>query len=767
MVINMKRRIAFFLLIACTLLAFTSCKLFNKNKGSGLSDAEKDAYFWAEGVELKMIFAEDASHVSADLTDIIYEKTGLTPGFKSEAQEETPHEIIIGRSSRAISQKAYRLLDREIEQEGVAGYLIYSNGTSVAIAYSTPDVLDLAIEAFRNTCLGVKDGVIALNSGTLDKSAFDLYEYFDRCDEELREEQWARLEKHINDKGYDGAGTVAAFKKLYSLYSDDAYIWLANLYDPITGGFYYSNSARETITFAPDLESTRQALDLLRYSGMTKDLKGTLPEEMITNLVAWVQSLQGTNGYFYHPQWESYVTTDERLGRDVTNARSILAIFGAKPNYKAYSGSSGVTAASLTGRLISSKPEAVSLVVPAAAAHLSSEAAFLEYLNKQNWNDSYTSGNRLAAQFTLIREAGLADVCLDFLDGIQDKNTGMWSPNRDDDAVNGFLKISAMYADYGRMMNYMSEAADTCIAVLLSEAEPATVCWVYNVWYSLGNIIGLLNSKTATADDRALAADIRDRLCKNAAEYITVAYEKYAPFRKADGSFSFTPEFSSSASQGMPVCVSRMREGDVNATYISIYSVPGRIFAALGYKDATVDIYTPNDYKKFLNTLEGLGDVIKTNYEFGGPLGFNGDSLEGLLHSNPYTELDTKSGNVSEKGYAYAYIDLDEKANNQFLTFAKEGESILESGEKVEPKLAFRTIESGGSRYIYEARVRFDGGEMKDSSWHTRFSMYNQSGRFWYMLAYTNTKGQLCLDGLSEPIAVLEPGIWYDLRRTK
>ena len=124
----------------------------------------------------------------------------------------------------------------------------------------------------------------------------------------------------------------------------------------------------------------------------------------------------------------------------------------------------------------------------------------------------------------------------------------MWSDKRDDNAVNGFLKISAMYADAGRIMNYSSEAADTCIEVLRSSAVPSTVCWVYNVWYSLGNIIGLLKSGSATDADRALADDIRARLRTNAAEYITIAAEKYAPFRKDDGSFSFTAQYSSEMS---------------------------------------------------------------------------------------------------------------------------------------------------------------------------------------------------------------------------
>ena len=730
-----------------------------------------DGIFWAKGSDIYIVYENDDIKLSSTLRSTMYDAIGTSPKMRSVKDSATEHEVVIGRTDRAVSETAYRYLDYYMDQNK-DGYIIYTDGTSVAIAYSRDSLLEEAIADFAERCLNVKDGKIELEKGVLVNNNFILADYYEDKDAAYREQQWQTLEKYVNDKGYDGKATVDAFKKLYLLYSDKAYIWLANLYDPVTGGFYYSVSARDTISFAPDLESTRQALDFLAYSGMVSadsELREKLPQEMRENIVAWVQSLQSpTDKKYYHPQWENYEYSDERLGRDVTNARRILSIFGAKPMYASVS--SGATAASLlTSSLGQSRVFAVSKVVPTASGHLANEQAFIAYLNQQNWNDSYTSGNRVAAQFTLIKEAGLADVCLDFFDNIQNKETGMWSDKRDDDAVNGFLKISACYADAGRIIKHSEEAADTCIAVLESKEDPHTVCWVYNVWYSLGNIIGLLKSEKAGATDetRALADDIRADLRENAAKYILIAAEKYAPFLKGDGSFSFTPDFSSEMSQNMPVCVSRMREGDVNATYISIISVPARIFSALGYTEAEVDICTPYDFERFLDELDKMEPNIKTNTEYGGSIKFNGDTLEGLFHSTDYTELDTEPDGVVYKGYAYAYIDKEEVngEENQFVTFGKTTQSILESGSKAESKLSFRTLEGGGSRYIYEMRVRFNGGDtVPAGSWHTKFSMYNNSGRFWYMLAYTNSKGQLCLDGVSDPLAVLDAGKWYTLR---
>ncbi len=782
---------AFVLVILLCLVAFAACKGDEKkpadsqqsqtdnNGGNGNTDNNDnkndpafDNVFWAEGVKLSLVVGTDVFSTPDDIAYVVMDETGATPSYKSPTSTAEKHEIIVGRAERAISKTAYRLLEQNTDL-GFESYVIYSDGTSVAIAFSCVEAYDMALELLEDELLVARNGKITFDSGVVVNEHFNLNERLDELDAILKEEKWAKVEKRVNELGYDGKATVDAFKQLFSLYSDDAYIWLANLYEPDIysetraddeaplGGFYYSNSARNTVTFLPDVETTRQALDFIRYSGMAGSLKEALSPEMKNAMINFVRSLYDpTSGNFYHPQWSGLEYTDERLGRDYTNAMSVLSTLGG--SLKVTSVAYLTTDGALTASLRYSGVQSVSKVVATAALpHLVSEAAFIEYLDKQNWNDSYTTGNRIAAQGALIDNAGLMDVCLDYLDKKQNPANGMWSLSSDDNAVNGFLKISALYSSYApgldRTMNYAVEAAATCEAILLSDAEPATVCWVYNVWYSLGNIIGLL-SQTGSAQDLEAIDQIRDSLRKNAPEYIRIAAEKYAPFRKDDGSFSFSPDQSSSNSQGMPVCPSNQNEGDVNATYISIVSVPARIFAALGYNDVEVEVFTPNDFKIFIKELESMGPVIKSNTEFGGALQFNGTTLDGLLHSADYTEIDTAPDKVEEDGYAFAEI-IEDGADNRVLHFGK-----VDASKGFEPKLSFRLIDPKGTRYIYEMKIKFNGANMEGNSWHTRFTMYGGSGRFWYMLAYTNSKGQLCLDSLNEPLAVLDPGKYYTLR---
>ena len=749
----MKKIIILLLTLFC-IFALASCLNFN-NDSAGQGDQNGDlgtpeSAFWTPGTPIYMVFRTDIERLPTEIDAALFEHTGSASVYVGETREEGDHEIIIGDTSRSLSRIAKNRLEDIATSKELSGYVIYSDGMSVAIAYSDDAALTLAVTDLTENHLVPKDGKISFKSGVVSEYSFDLYEHYDTLDEKAREEAWAVLEKGVNSLGYNGAETVAAFKRLYALYSDAAYLWLADLYDPITGGFYYSNSGRDTIGFAPDLESTRQALDFIRYSGMSADLKSDLPKEMQAAIVEFVRGLYDpSSGLYYHPQWSHLITTDERLGRDYTNAKTILSAFGARQTK---------SVSALTMPMESSVAYSASFVVPTASpAHLQSEEAFLEYLNSQNWKDSYTAGNRIGAQSSLITQAGLMDVCLDFLDEKQYPETGMWAPTRDDYAVNGFLKISGIYLDAGRPIKYAKEAAETCIAVLKSELKPTTVCWVYNVWFSLANIIRNLNGAKATDADKALAAEIRSTLRENAAEYIEIALEKYKPFLKDDGSFSYTPTRTSEMSQGMPVAVYNANEGDVNATYISIISVPSRIFEALGYGNYEVPIYTPNDMKVFVNAISEVGEVIKTNTEHGGPLEFNGDSLEGLFHSMNGVEIDTEPADVFGKGYAYAFVDDDN--GEKVLHFGKTDVSV-----GFEPYICFIVRERKGTRYIYETKIKLDSGSVTDGDWFTKFSMYYNNGRFWQMFGYIGEDGNLLLNDPEEPLATLELGKWYTLR---
>ena len=86
--------------------------------------------------------------------------------------------------------------------------------------------------------------------------------------------------EHIRSDGLKNAGNIlgeaaaAEFLELYRLYDEQYYLWLASLWQPEIGGFYYSVSGRDTLGMLPDIESTVQAMRFAGRSGLlsaTKD----------------------------------------------------------------------------------------------------------------------------------------------------------------------------------------------------------------------------------------------------------------------------------------------------------------------------------------------------------------------------------------------------------------------------------------------------------------------------------------------------------------
>ena len=162
-------------IVFLSLLLFTLSALLASCFGTGGTE-NKDDRFWASGSGMYISSSDDGHDMALDLSDVIYAKLGFVPTLK--AAEKTPvlHEIIIGETENELSAKAYNLLERKLETDELCGYLIYSNGTAVAIAYSNEDMLELAINIFVEKFLIVKSGTIDLKSGTLDSDVFNLYD---------------------------------------------------------------------------------------------------------------------------------------------------------------------------------------------------------------------------------------------------------------------------------------------------------------------------------------------------------------------------------------------------------------------------------------------------------------------------------------------------------------------------------------------------------------------------------------------------------------
>ena len=400
------------------------------------------------------------------------------------------------------------------------------------------------------------------------------------------ERTYENLRSVVDDLGFSGADFVKSVQDLYSIYNPDVVEWLAGIYDNKSGGFYYSNSARDNDGFLPDIESTNQATNYLLSSGMVESCE-ELPEFMKKKIISFCKSLQSeVDGYIYHPQWGKNIT-DHRRGRDLNWAESMKKKFSFEFDHP--------TAL----ERLSSTP-AKGEEAPEMPKHLGSSEELIKYLESYDWQENaYYSGNAIASQALQINAAGLADTAISFLDSVQDKARGMWGRQEGYASINAYLKISAFYDKLGRVIPNTDKAIGSIIDCITSPETCQSVCWQFNAWFSIYNIY---NSLRKLGQD-AKIEEIRAILLGRSRETLRATAEKVSTFRKPDGSFSYKPDRTSPTSQGAPVALPDTNEGDMNATVICTGGVLQNIFRSFGLSKHEVYVFGEREFKRFIDKV--------------------------------------------------------------------------------------------------------------------------------------------------------------------
>ena len=653
----MKRRSLFLVLaaLACVLTLFSCTEPENEDF------TEVENLIYGPGTSVTIIANDKAEHI--DLINFmqreIFNVTGETPKVKDDSAEAGKHEVVIGETSRPISQEAYRLLSRmEKESDSETAYLIYSDGSSIAIAYEK-DRYGINITADKAkgvmAYLGRKNTYVAAARGVVSGEVFDALAYQEEIDAEEQAKAWENFERELNEMGADGKAIADAVKLYYDrVCTKDIISWMANLYDPVTGGFYFSNGARNTEGFLPDAESTAQALGIFEKFGLNVGLKESVPDWMQKQIIAFLKKLQDpVTGYFYHPQWSKAEVNAHRnrLNRDLTKSVATLKSFGALPTYNAPNGakgdgilwngepvSSGTKPASsyITGSLFGrSTVSAVSAVMPVSTApvpdNLVSTETFRDYLDeldRQHEEDGrsfYAIGNEVGTQTEAIIERDktlgnpessnlnekypLGTMLCEWYTNHQNKETGLWDEGVNYDATNALLKICGTFGSFERLFPNVNLAVESCVQMILSKDEALTVCYVYNIWMSLDKLFDNINTYGSDAD-KEYAREVRLRLLEMAPEAIRVSAEKQLQFKKKDGSFSFEEGANCLTSQGLRVGIPGSEDGDVNSTVISTGGTILNCLAALGISDIAPSYYTKSDYYRFIAMLEDLGPIM-------------------------------------------------------------------------------------------------------------------------------------------------------------
>lgn len=387
-----------------------------------------------------------------------------------------------------------------------------------------------------------------------------------------------------------GKEATAALKRYCDMFDDELYIWFANLWEPEIGGFYFSNSARDTVGFGPDLESTVQILrDLHGLGLMPTGYDKEIPLEMREKLLNYARSLQDENGYFYHPQWGKKINSSRR-GRDLNWAVSMFEEFGATPFYK--------TPLEIT--------EESSSTLPPYLKDTNAYKSFLSGLDIHS--NSYFVGNTIGSLLNEIEAAGkdYIDITIKWMNEMQIKETGFFQNDLTDTSANGFMKLAGIYYRFKADIPNLEKAFANIINIVFDGNMRAHVCSSYNPWCSFDFIIDSVKRQNNTE----LLTKIRTILLEKAPSLIDYTRKKIELHIIGDGSFSYHVGVGSKMSQFSLISLGTL-EGDVNATSICTHGILRQICTDLDIP--LMPLYCEEDKKIFLDLISKIEKPKKIN----------------------------------------------------------------------------------------------------------------------------------------------------------
>ncbi len=630
--------ILFMLSVFITSLA--SCK--NSDKTGDVNEIDDDVIY-SPYVNTAIVLGSgiEENDVRAVKT-AYYRQTGKEIAVNKVGDEPVGHEIIIGETEREISQKAYRVLSLLEGEADDVGYVIYSDGKSVAIAFDKASLgvniaFTEAIDRFVYEYM--QDKSLKLESGPVFYELFDPFSAQSKRDKVILDRLWnlklSQITEKLNGDEDKASSIISELKKFCDIYNLDyeTVKWLVNLYDPETGGFYYSNSARNNIGYLPDIDSTYKALIISKsiaegYGGTLKEFLG---EKISNGIIAFVKNMQNSeDGYFYHTQWSQNLINknQERKDNDVIAATNILALLGAQPTYDTPNGVKGegrnTPASKLTNTLSESSMLSVSRVVASAESeiyippHLRSKESFTAYLEELKIrSDTVAVCEALYAEIPLYRERDkvleqedadyrLVDLVMNYIKQTQNSDTGLWSGDSVSyEEIEELISIVKLYNVFGEAVPHHYQIIKTIASFMRFNTEIDDIGVISKVWLSLATVIeNIITYGYEYEVNMSL-----ENLYSDIDGLIRITKEQLLNFKKTYGSFSVTFSGDDSEYLGMPVAAPRIKEGNINGTFIALNDIYLSVFKVLnvGY----IPMFDAADRMMFRKTLVDMGIIVK------------------------------------------------------------------------------------------------------------------------------------------------------------
>lgn len=731
-----KTLIALITLVLALMLALTSCEgIFGTTPPTGGGgDTQKPA---DSGKFTRIVYMQgfDIQNIHSAVRD----NYAMLPAMNDSEAAEL-REIVIGETNRDITAAAKAKLEEYIDSKNDLdfGYIVYCDGKSVALYWQNPDLETVAVTDFVKQC--IEEDKLVLKEGSLICKGYNKKKY-------EQESLWEIIEMDEDAS----PELIATLRELNSFYEGSQICaWMANLWDPEIGGFYYANSSRDNEPFLPDLESTNQLTGWLTGNGAfknTAELNAKMPNEIKIKIVDFARNMQYPDGYFYHPQWP--IGTDklntDRYGRDLSWGVALINRFTVdrdgdgveEKQYPKYCTPSGAkcqlhtelddgtycnlatSVASVSGGFstvcatssistgvsaaISKMPSSTVNAVVSKKPDYSSSAAFTAWLKEYNSTIKTNSGNahNINALQDEIIAKGFCDELVDFLEDAQEEvwneqtsagqtPSGLWQYEPNMRFVWGILKYMPFYnapaAKGGRLIKHAEEIIDSCVEVIL---QPADGSYAMNDLMNQTSSISSIISNIRTFDpDNAedRIEAIQKKMKQNGAALIENCMKKLEPFKLENGTFVYTYGGTAPATIYGVPISLGQREADVNGNSLCSSYYRG-MFALFGY--TAIPLCNSDDGDNFLEIIINAENIEKIPQATAGTMDFE----------NTFDVSDVKGLSYTKYTSLFEYsIETDEDPYYSNVLYFHSGNDGGSYGDYIK----FAATGNGGNCNIFE-----------------------------------------------------------------
>jgi len=332
-------------------------------------------------------------------------------------------------------------------------------------------------------------------------------------------------------------------------------LWLANLYDKESKGFFATLSGRDDPKIKTSIEATSWGINYIKSSF---ECGQQIPDDIRNDFVNYFNIRQDPKtGLFIDTQGPA---NDRETARNNAAALNSLNSLKAETLYPHPSKTGAVS--DTTGQTATVMPE-----------YMESVDSYIKWVESWDWaNSSWTAGDQTQQSLNYVKmlspdkQREYSQSLIKWFEENQNPETGLWGDKINFNSASGAFKVGLIYSEIGEKLPNPEKIAESVF-------ESYKVSSADNVFY-VRNPISIL------AQIGGMSPQLSEMVQKGILENIDFIAQSIAKFYCPDGAFSSYHQKSMTSFGGVTISHG-LFEGDIDGTYMALIA-RNQIYAIFG-----------------------------------------------------------------------------------------------------------------------------------------------------------------------------------------